>query len=421
MPIMLGALSVAFLIALFIILPTAVFVGGTLGILFAIFFVARATVSIWLPALARLLENDPKDQNKFAATTKVGPRQLKFVMKGGAVERGLMNYAGHKQKGGQIAPPGKFEIVPLVKCEAPPQEEMGTIDAWVYRHSGYRFFNPFNERIYTYELPRAKEVMGKDGQFAVEGVSDISDYFLLSEQSYSFSIVNADTGQGENVKVTLHGKVTFQIVNPFLSAFTDKSWRQQIIAAMLVRGRNFVRARDYETLLGEIENEGAELKDLIGRDIAKVSNEIEGGSGAEKLFGVRVNRVQIETLEMTDAEAEKKRVAKYNATRDAEVVAIAAEAEARRRKKIRNADAEAEASYIKTVAEATRAESALGLKLMDQQTQIAMAKGAGTTILNTGGVSTAINPLDVAILEELKGANVASHPAGSSQKARKGA
>lgn len=420
MPIVFGVLGVAFTIALFVILPTTVFIGGMLGVLLAIFFVAQATASIWLPALAKLLENDPKDPNKFAATTKVLPRQLKFVMKGGMVTRGLMNYAGYKQKGGTTAPP-KFEIVPLANGEAPPQEEMGVIDAWIFRHSGYRFFNPFNERIYAYELPRTKEVMGRDGQFTIEGVSDISDYFLLSEQSYSFSIVNADTGQGENVKVTLHGKVTFQIVNPFLSAFTDKSWHQQIIAAMLVRGRNFVRARDYETLLGEVEKEGAELKDLIGRDLAKVSDEIEGGLGAEKLFGVRVNRVQIETLEMTDAEAEKKRVAKYNAARDAEVVAIAAEAEGKRRKKIRAADAEAEATYIKTVAEATRAESALGLKLMDQQTQIAMAKGAGTTILNVGGIPTAINPLDVAILEELKKGNVGSSDAGNQQKHKKGA
>lgn len=379
--------------------------GGVLGMLLALVVIGGVTVSIWLPALARMLENDPKNPDKFAATTKAGPGKFKFVMKGGKVVRSLMNFSGYKPKGGNTAP-DIFEIVPLKTGER-HQDEMGIIDEFVWHHSGYRFYNPFSERIYTYEFPRTEEVMGEDGLLRVIGKTDTSDYFLLTEQTYSFSIVDADTGGGENVKVTLKGKVTFQIVNPFKAAFADKKWHQQAIAAIQVRGRNFVRSRDFETLLGEVGKEGDELKDTIGVDLAKVNAQIEGGNGTEALFGVCVRRVLVETIDMTDSEAEKSRTAKYTAERQAEVTDIAAEAEAKRRRKLRIADAEAEAGYIARVAAATKAEGAIGLKLMDQQTQVGIAKEAGTVIMQVGG-GTTINPIDAQILEELRKGNPGS-------------
>lgn len=387
--------------------------GVLLGMLLALFVVARATISIWLPTVARRFENDPKNPGKFAATTKIGPNKFKFKMRGGKVVNGFMNIAGYKQKGCATAPE-QFEIVALTTNEQPPKETMGVIDGIFFRHAGYRAFNPFSERIYTYEFPRTEEIMGSDGLLQVVGVTDTSDYFLLSEQTYSFSIIDADTGQHENVKVTLKGKVTFEIGNPYKAAFADKKWLQQAIAAIQVRGRNFVRARDFDTLLGEVGKECEELKDTIGLDLAKVGEQIEGGPGTETLFGVRVRRVLVETIDMTDTRAEASRTAKYTATREAEVVGIATEAEANRRKKLRNAEAEAEAGYIEKVARATQAQGAIGLKMLDQQTHIAMAKGAGTTILNVGESGGMIDPIDAAILEELKKGNARMTPKNSS-------
>jgi len=390
------------------------------GVFLAFVLVAQRTVSIWLPTLARWLENDPKDLNKFAATTKVDPNKAKFRMKGGKVVAMLLNIDGHKQKDGPTAP-DKFEIVPLVLGETRPNEVMGVIDAYVYHHSGYRFLNPFSERIHTYEFPRTTEVMGDDGLLKVVGITDISDYFLLSEQTYSFSIVDADTGEGENVKVTLKGKVTFKIVNPFKAAFADKKWHQQSIAAIQVRGRNFVRARDFETLLGEVGKESDELKDAIGDDLKKVSKQIQGGHGTEQLFGVCVTRVLIETIDMTDEKAEESRTAKYTADRQAVVVGIATVAEAKRTKDLRAAQAQAEAGYITTVSAATRKEGALGLKMMDQQTQLGIAAKAGTVIMQTGSAGgQTVNPIDALILEELKRVN-AKPDAGVKRVAKKGA
>jgi regulator of protease activity HflC (stomatin/prohibitin superfamily) len=375
-------------------------IGVLLGVFLALISIGGATVSIWLPLLAKRLENDPQNPSKFAATTKVGPSKFKFVMKGGKVVRGLVNFSGHKTKGG-LGAPDAFEIVAATQTGR-ATEEMGPIDAFVYHHTGHRVLNPFSEHVYTYEFPRTEEIMGADGELAVVGVTDVSDYFLLAEQTYSFSIIDADTGGGENVKVTLKGKTTFEIFNPYKAAFADKKWLQQAVAAIQVRGRNFVRARDFDTLLGEVGKEGSELKDAIGLDLAKVSTEIEGGAGTERLFGVRVRRVLVETIEMTDAEAEKSRTAKYTAERQAEVVCIAAAAEAKRKKMIRAAEAESESGYIATVSAATKAEGAIGLKMMDQQTQLGIAQKAGTVIMQVGGNPATINPIDAQILEELR-------------------
>lgn len=387
-------------------------IGVLLGAFSALMAACYLTAKIWLPPLARSLENEPNLPSKFAATTKVGPGKFKFVMRGGKVTRGLMNLPGYKQKGGVLTP-AAFEIVPSASGEQ-AEGRMGLLDGFVYHFSGYRFINPFSERVHTYEFPRTKELMGDDGFLKVVGVTDISDYFLLTEQTYSISVIDADTGRHENVKVTLKGKVTFEIFNPHKAAFANKKWHQEAIAAIQVRARNFVRARDFDTLLGEVGKEGAELKDTIGKDLAKVNNQIEDGPGTETLFGVRVRRVLIETIDMTDEKAEQSRTAKYAAERAAEVTDIAAEAEARRRKKLRGADAEAEAGYIAKVAGATRAEGLLGFKLMDQQTQIGIAKEAGTVIMQVGGGAT-INPIDAQILEELK-----KGTAGTGSKPKKG-
>ncbi|OGZ13468.1 MAG: hypothetical protein A2942_01330 [Candidatus Lloydbacteria bacterium RIFCSPLOWO2_01_FULL_50_20] len=377
--------------------------GMLMGMLLAIVLVAHATVSIWLPILARFFENDPNDPAKFAATTKVGPNKFKFKMRGGKVVSGLLNSEQFKQRGGATAP-DKYEIVPLQQNEAPPQEEMGSIDAYIYRHSGYRFFNPFNEHIYIYEFARTKELMSSDGHLKVIGVTDNSDYFLLSEQTYSITITDTDTGRQENVKATLRGKVTFQIINPWKSAFGDIKWLQQSIAAIQVRGRNFVRARDFDTLLGELGKdveEGSELRELLNVDLAKVSTQIDEGPGTEKLFGVRVSRVLIETMEMSDPEADKSRTLKYTADRKAEVVRIEAGAEADKRKTLRAADATAEAGYMRELAKEARAQGALGLKLIDQQTQVNVAKEAGTVIMQVGG-DQQVDPINAQILEEIK-------------------
>lgn len=391
--------------------------GIILGVFIALFFVGRLTVSLWLPALAKLLENDPNDPKKFAATTKVGPNRGKFKMRGGEIVSLLMNIDGHKQKGGPTAP-DKFEIVPLAKDEVLPPEEMGSIDAFSYRHSGYRFYNPFSEHIYTYPFPRTDEVMGLDALLKPVGITDVSDYFLLSEQTYSFTIDDAETGLRENVKVTFKGKITFLIVNPHKAGFKERKWLLQSIAAVRVRARNFSRARDFETLLGEVGRESDELKDIVGRDLVKVSNSIEDGPGTEERFGVRVTLVLVETIDMTDTEADKSRVAKYNAARAAEVVGIAAKAEAGRIKTIRTATAEAEAIAMLKVTRATRAAGAVGLKLLDQQTQIGIAKEAGTVIMQVGG-GTTIDPINAQILEELKRKAPTSDPKHTAPVSRK--
>ncbi|OGZ06185.1 MAG: hypothetical protein A3C93_05695 [Candidatus Lloydbacteria bacterium RIFCSPHIGHO2_02_FULL_54_17] len=378
--------------------------GVLLGMLLAIGTVLRATISLWLPAIAKWLENDPKHPEKFAATTRVGPNKSKFKMRGGKVVRLLTNVPGSKKKGGPTAPE-KYEIVPLAAGEVLPPENMGLIDDAFFRYSGYRFFNPFSERIYIYEFPRTEEVMSENGVLTVRGKTDWSDYFLLAEQTYSFSIDNAETLHGENVKVTLHGKVTFQIVNPFKAAFADKKWHQQSISGIQVRGRNFVRARDFDTLLGEVGKESDELKDTIGRDLTKVTDQLESGPGTRELFGVVVKRVQVETIDMTDAEAEKSRTAKYTAHRNAEVTSINAKAEAERKKTVRAADAEADAKYVLKYTRALKAAGPIGTKLLDQQTQLGVAQKAGTVIMQIGGGAT-IDPINAQILEEQKKSNV---------------
>ncbi len=392
--------------------------GVLFGVLLALVFVARATISLWLPTLAKLLENDPKHPEKFAATTKVGPNKSKFKMKGGKVVALLVNAPGFKLVGGPTAPE-KFEIVPLATGETPPVEHMGWIDGAFCRHAGYRFFNPFSERIYIYEFPRTVEVMGENGMLAVKGVTDWSDYFLLAEQTYSFSIDNAETLHGENVKVTLRGKITFQIVNPFKAAFANKKWHQQSIDAVQVRGRNFVRARDFDTLLGEVGKESDALKDAVGRDLAKVSEHMEDGPGTRELFGVVVKRVQVETIDMTDPEAEKSRTARYTAERNAEVTRINAKAEAERRKTVRAADAEADAKYVLKYTRAVRAAGAVGIKLLDQQTQLGVAKEAGTVIMQVGG-NAPVDPVNVQILEELKARNAQGGGTGGKPQPKKG-
>lgn len=380
-----------------------ILLGVLVGMALTLFVAARATISLWLPLIAKRLENDPKQPEKFAATTKVGPNKAKFKMRGGKVVGLLVNAPGFKPSGG-ASTPEKYEIVPLAAGEVPPPEKMGLIDDAFFRYSGYRFFNPFSERIHIYEFPRTEEVMGESGILTVRGKTDWSDYFLLAEQTYSFSIDDAETLHGENVKVTIHGTVTFQIVNPFKAAFADKKWHQQSIAGIQVRGRNFVRARDFDTLLGEVGRESDELKDTIGRDLAKVTEHLESGPGTRELFGVNVKRVLVKTIDMTDVEAEKSRTAKYTANRTAEVTAINAEAEAKRRKTLRKADAEAEAGYIGEVTAATMKAGAVGIKLIDQQTQVAVAKEAGTVIMQMG-TGAAIDPINAQILEEQKRGN----------------
>ncbi len=371
----------------------------SIGVLVGMLIVFAAIFIPALPFLAKHFANDPKNPDQYYITTKVEPGQSKFVMLGGKIKKLLMNLPGFKVRGGPIGPDA-FEIIPLAQGEKSEEENLSFLEWVIYRFSGYRYVGIFFGKLFTYNFPRTKEKMKLDGTLEAVGVIDVSDHFILTEQTHPFTIPDVETGNGENTKVEMGGKVAVQIVNPYKAAFVAKEqWLLQVIAAMRVKGKNFAREQSFDALL-DSKDETDALKATLGATLQKINDEIEGGLGSEKLWGVRVLRVMVENITMTDPEAEKSRTAKYNADRAAEVTKISAAAEAGKIATIREAQAKAEAGYTKTVADELRRQGAFGVMLSQQQTDIQIAKNAGTVIMNNGG--NTIDPMKAAMLEELK-------------------
>ncbi len=397
----------------------------SIGILVGM-FIALAVIFIpTLPFLAKHFANDPEKPDQYYVTTKVEPNQAKFVMVGGKVKKLLMNLPGFKTRGGPIGPDA-FDILPLVQGEESEEKNLPFLEWVIYRFSGYRYVGIFFGKLFTYNFPRTKEKMKLDGTLDPVGVIDVSDHFVLTEQTHPFIIPDVETGEGENVKVEMDGKFTVQIVNPYKTAFVAKEqWLLQVIAAMRVKGKNFARLQNFETLLdnkASMEN----LKNTLSTTLQSINKEIEGDLGSEALWGVRILRVLVENITMTDPEAEKSRTAKFNADRQAEVTAIGARAEAGKITTVREAQAKAEAGYTKTVAEELKRQGAFGVMLSQQQTQIKMAEKAGTLIMNSGG-GDSIDPIQASILEELKKQNrgggaqsTSSEQTSRQEKPRKG-
>lgn len=380
-----------------------------LAIMSGMVFALALVGIVALPFIAPHLANDPKRPERYYIFTKVEPNQFKFVMVGGKIKKGLMNFPGHKivDEGDGL---DAYEIVP--SAEIPDQtEEMNFLEGVVYHYSGYRYVGIVFGNLYTYPFSRVEEFLRQDGNLEIEGKTSISDHFVLSEQTYPFEIPNVETGGEENVLITIRGKFTIQIINPRKAAFVSRGqFLQQILAALRVRGKNYARGRGtFDQLLGttkEIVEAETKQKILesVGSDLVLVNDTIETGPGSANLWGVRLLRVLVEDIQMTDPEAEKSRTKRYIATRDAEVKTIGADADAAAYKKIKAGQATGDAGYLETVTEAIHKNGSVAVMLTQQQTQIATAKEAENLILNIGA-GDSVNPIDAAILQELKTMN----------------
>lgn len=384
-----------------------------LAIMIAMFSAVLIVGVIMLPFVAPHLANDPQNPKRYYVFTKVEPNQFKFVMVGGKVKKGLMNFPGHKMLGGQDGP-RSFDITTSTGRNV-ESESMNFLEEIIYRYSGYRYVGIIFGNLHTYSFPRVKEILREDGTLEVVGKTDISDHFVLSEQTHRFDIPNVETGGKENVLVTYTGKFTVQIVNPYKAAFVAREqWLQQVIAALRVRGKNYARARTFDELLGT--KEGVDSPDKtgalrsVGSDLMEVNNQIESGSGSEELWGVRILRVLVEDIQMTDAAAEASRTKMYVAKRDADVKQIAADAEALAYKTVKRGKAEGDAGYLETVTNTIHEKGNVAVMLTQQQTQIETAKGANNVFMNMGSSGGAVNPLDAAILTELQQMNSSKNP-----------
>ncbi|OGZ17370.1 MAG: hypothetical protein A2494_00700 [Candidatus Lloydbacteria bacterium RIFOXYC12_FULL_46_25] len=365
---------------------------------------------IALPFVAPHLANDPQNPRRYYVFTKVEPNQFKFVMVGGKVHKGLMNFPGYHVSGGNDGP-NAYNVIPGATTEP---ERMNFLEQMIYDRSGHRYVGIIFGNLHTYSFPRVKEVLRPDGTLDIVGKTDTSDHFVLSEQTHRFDVPNVETGGEENVLVTYTGKFTVQIVNPYKAAFVAREqWLQQIIAALRVRGRNYARARTFDQLLGAKEDTSAGGKEAalqnIGSDLIEVNNHIEAGRGSEELWGVRLLRVQVEDIQMTDSKAEESRTKMYVAKRDAEVKQISATAEARAYMTVKAGRAKGDAGYLKSVTDAIHEKGNVAVMLTQQQTQIETAKGANNVFLNVGSGGP-VNPIDAAILTELQQMNSSRNP-----------
>ena len=242
-------------------------------------------------------------------------------------------------------------------------------------YQGLRFRIPLIEKVKR--LPEWESVATKEGH-KIE----------LSEQHSNTPARTAHTK--DNVEVRADATVYWKIVNPVKAVYEVDILPQAVLDSALNTLRACLGSLDLDTLLSEREN----LNDKIATQL----------SGIAIKWGVKINRVEIQTLEVSDAastamlqqmEAERARRAIVS-TSQGEVEAAVMIAEAERKARLLRADGEAKAigliadaekNYLIQLADVVGNDSAskilLAQKMLDGFTQISKGDASKVFIPNT--------------------------------------
>jgi len=265
---------------------------------------------------------------------------------------------------------------------------------WVFKVTGYVFTGiyPF-QRVRTYPLEYFKKMKHGDGKEEITRIEDYSDHFRVADFQFPVRVPSADTKDKIPVKIFI--ELMAKVFNPYQTAYWIDDWSSRLSAASVDGVTHFTRAREYDNVISIMDPAN-------NRDLSKEIEKI-GTKGTSKdpvqnsvhAIGISLSQALIIDISPVDDKDGQRlgEVARARVDRDSAVIR-----------------AEGRAAEIDKQSVAVKNNGAIGLAVLSAERNVRTAGAAGDKAIVVIGNGGDTDPIQAAILHELKKQNEGSQP-----------
>lgn len=353
--------------------------------------------------------------------TSLAPGQVKVIMAGDDFRRCIMHYPGHTFKGMAVndestlprnsreywevvsTTTGKFkdkqDAHPISDVESFTKYSLlnALIKKWserVYSFTGYVFIGIYPYRkVHTYKLARYK----KDQQTGeILKYEDYSDHYRVAD--FSFPVVTPEADTQDKVPVKVSTDNILCVYNPFMAAFGTNDWAQRVTSAVQDKVTGFTRPRPLDEVLSASSKEG---ENTLSEEVLSIgSKRAKKNDNSIYTFGIKT--VQVLVVDITAVEPtgamQQKLAGAAIARIDSNAEAIRAEGE----RKAMALRAKGRASLLTEQMEAVGKDRLIGLAVLAKERSVETADAAGDKAVVVVGNGGEVDPIQAAMLQELK-------------------
>ena len=393
-------------------------------------------VSPLVPTFIERLTNDPnrnRDPNKprserihpvseFGFFTELLPGRVKVIERGGEFIRCIMSYEDHIFRGELPAENSEEKLLPTddeywevletnleKRKERDPDKKALIRDSrpltpwkfswvmmvfffftfpwwvwkrWVLKVTGFVFTGiyPF-QKVRTYPLEYFKKVKNPDGSDEIRRIEDYSDHFRVADFQFPVRVPSADTRDKIPVKVFI--ELMARVFNPYETAYWIDDWSARLSAATVDGVTHFTRVRNYDNVVSIMdENNSRDLSEAI----KLIGNDVDAPNSVQSI-GIKISQALV--IDISPA-------------REEDGVRLGEVARARVDRDSATIRAEGRASEIRKQAEAIRENGHIGLAVLAAERNVRTVDAAGDNSIVIVGGSSDVDPINAAILQELK-------------------
>lgn len=360
----------------------------------------------------------------FGFFTKLAPGQVKIIERGERFVHCIMRYDGHlflgetkKRTPDKEIPRNTSQYWEVVKTDKdltekdshpiPTPKWRWTIaffgipvlwwlwKRWVYMVTGHIFTGvyPF-QQVLVYPIERSRTVKRSDGVEEVFRVADYSDHFRVADFRFPVLTPSADTK--DKIAVKALNELIARCFNPYLTAYGTDDWSPRLYAAASDGVTNFTRPRPLEEVLSgtaeTIRALGSEIKRIGERPVSGRASVVDVPNSTLP-FGIEISQVLTVDISLANPSDAQK-------LGDLAIARVDRQAKEER--------AKGDAAQLREQAEVMNQYGHHGLAVLAAERNVrtadAAAKGKGAVVV-VGGGSNTVDPIEAAMLHELKQLN----------------
>lgn len=258
---------------------------------------------------------------------------------------------------------------------------------WLLKQLGLYWVGwPWAARVYVYPFEWNETRTDKSGSEQVLPRAEATDFVYISDFTYAFVTEDAETGQGQNLPVTVLSLATIAIRNPYRALFSGMDWMRRVTGAINRNARDFVGIQTYEDIIGSLVGKDEKPSETaFSKPIIELTRKLpdDDGSGLKGLhgrYGVVIRTADLQNVDLSgDGKAQNQAAAtrKYAAEKEALAITITGKAEANVIKIKGTAEAKSLGKRLAVITSAGEA----GIRLAQFDAMQGSANGKGNTVV----------------------------------------
>lgn len=363
--------------------------------------------------------------SQFGYFTELQPGRVKIITRGGEFVRCIMNYEDHlflgEAKDQNLKPNNdRYWEVGETKDHAKARDShpipwknswmiwvffFFSIPWWVWKRwvmkvTGFVFTGIYPyQRVRTYpleyfikkkegssQLGEGTSASDRHGEEKIYRIEDYSDHFRVADFQFPIRVPSADTK--DKIPVRVFVDIMAQVFNPYQTAYWIDDWSARLSAAAVDAVTHYTRGRHYDDVISITdESKSREFSD----EVLKIGNNETSGTAAKS------NSVTEIGIKLSQA-----LIIDISPVRDEDGKKLGELARARVERQSMEERAVGLSANLRKQAEAVRENGHIGLAVLAAERNVRTAEAAGAKAIVVIGGSNDVDPIQAAILHELK-------------------